>query len=46
MEMPHPTPLDSPPGHKLQKPSKNLTLFSHLGTISSVLVDLKAESKG
>ena len=45
MHTPHPTPLGSAPGHKLQKPSKESGMFQSLGTISFVLFLLKGRVK-
>ena len=45
MHTPHPTPLDPPPGHKLQKPSKKSGIFQSLGTIIFVLFLLKSRVK-
>ena len=37
MYTPHPTPLDPPQGHKLQKPLKEYGIFQSLGTIGFVI---------
>ena len=37
MHTPHPTPLVSAPGHKLQKPLNESGIFQSLGTINFVV---------